>query len=181
MRNEVLLQKCHSNLWTSSKLHAKNHIEIYNKKLLLMISTGNSINIAFNFAKKKELEITWLERVFQPSHSFFYQNNHQYFNFFWFSGLRIFCFRFIFLIDFMRYESQSLSYITQKTKNTSSQLLHLERWWKLWDQWSLENQRCLPFFMKFLPQTEGAVWDFHGRHILHYIQFRVENMWPLFV
>ena len=58
--NRVLLQKCHSILWTPSKLCARNHIVICNKKLLLMISADNSINITFNFVEKEELEINWL-------------------------------------------------------------------------------------------------------------------------
>ena len=60
----VLLQKCHSILWTPSKLCARNHIVICNKKLLLMISADNSINITFNFIEKEELEINWLVKEF---------------------------------------------------------------------------------------------------------------------
>ena len=60
----VLLQKCHSILCTPSKLCARNHIVICNKKLLLMISADNSINITFNFIEKEELEINWLVKEF---------------------------------------------------------------------------------------------------------------------
>lgn len=68
----VLLQKCHSILWTPSKLVAKNHIEVFNKKITVNDPLADSsVNIAFNFAEKKELKINWLVRDFVIQSFFF--------------------------------------------------------------------------------------------------------------
>lgn len=77
----VLLQKCHSILWTPSKLCARNHIVICNKKLLLMISADNSINITFNFVEKEELEINWLVKEFFYSAILFLNRITNFLNF----------------------------------------------------------------------------------------------------